>query len=236
MLQYSATEPSGQRPDASTTLPGGIDCVYFLMSPGWKEELRSNRWHYATRWSRVAPVVLVQPDLPPSDSGEEGVSEPEPRISNCRILHIEAQSKRQEPDEGYTDSSLMIMNQFVQIRGDMKTHGYHRPLLWLYNPSLVALYCALPATARIVHSTENYFEFSSIPDEWLEQLKLCLRISDLAVAVSTGVARSIAEHVAEAKIMVVSNGCDYRAYAAGKPDKELVASRHGYSRLAIYAG
>ena len=56
------------------------------------------------------------------------------------------------------------------------------------------------------------------------------------MAVSTGVARGITEHVPEAKVMVVSNGCDYRAYAAGKPDQGAEALRQGYRKLAIYAG
>ena len=229
------TEASSQAANASAPLPGHIDCVYFLMWPGWKDELRSNRWHYATRWSQVAPVVLVQPDLPPSET-EEGISEPEPRIRNCRILHIEAASRRQISDDGYNDSSLMILNQVAQLRADMQANGYRRPLLWLYNPKLVALYCALPAVARVVHSSENYFEFPSLPDAFLQQLKLCLRLSDLTVAVSSGVARGIAEHVPEATVTVVSNGCDYRSYAAGRPDRELMALRQGYRKLAIYAG
>ena len=218
-----------------TALPGGIDCVYFLMWPGWKDELRSNRWHYATRWSQVAPVVLVQPDLPPSET-REGVFEPEPRIRNCRILHIEAESRRQISDDSFNNSSLLILNQVAQLRTDMQAHGYSRPLLWLYNPKLVALYCASPAVARVVHSTENYFEFPSLPDAFLEQLKLCLRLSDLTVAVSSGVARGISAHVPEARVTMVSNGCDYGSYAAGRPDRKLMELRQGYSKLAIYAG
>jgi glycosyltransferase involved in cell wall biosynthesis len=226
MLQYSNTDASYKRPGASTALPGSIDCVYFLMWPGWQDELRSNRWHYATRWSQVAPVVLVQPDLPPSHTGK-GISKPEPRIPNCRILHIEAQD---------SDAPLMMLNQVAQIRADMQAHGYRRPLFWLYNPKLVGLYCALPAIARVVHSTENYFEFSRVPEGWLDQVKLSLQFSDLALAVSSGVARGIVAHVPEAKVSVVSNGCDYRAYAAGKPDRELMALRQGYRKFAIYAG
>ena len=35
---------------------------------------------------------------------------------------------------------------------------------------------------------------------------------------------------------MVSNGCDYHAYAGGKPDAELMALRQDYRKLAIYAG
>ena len=226
MLQHSNTDSSLLGEANLTALPGGIDSVYFLMWPGWKDELRSNRWHYAMRWSHVAPVVLVQPDLPPSHFGD-GITVPEPRIPNCRILHIEGKD---------CDSPLMILNQVAQTRADMQAHGYRRPLLWIYNPRLIGLFCGLPAVMRVVHSTENYFEFSSIPDELLEQLKLCLHFSDLAVAASSGVARSIAMHVPDANVTVVSNGCDYGVYAAGRPDRELMALRQGYSKVAVYAG
>ena len=43
------------------------DAIVFLIWPGWKTELRANRWHYASRWARHLPVILVQPvdGLPP---------------------------------------------------------------------------------------------------------------------------------------------------------------------------
>jgi hypothetical protein len=87
-----------------------------------------------------------------------------------------------------------------------------------------------------MHVTENYFEFSPDLGGLLDQLKLCLRLSNLAVAVSSGVASGIVAHVPEANITVVSNGCDYRAYAVGKPDEELTVMRRAYQKLAVYAG
>ena len=57
----------------SAVLPGRIDCVYFLMWPGWKEELRSNRWHYANGgatshrscwFNRTCPLMTVARGLP----------------------------------------------------------------------------------------------------------------------------------------------------------------------------
>jgi glycosyltransferase involved in cell wall biosynthesis len=213
-----------ERAALSEMLP--FDSVYFLMWVGWKDELRSNRWHYATRFTQIAPVVLVQPDLPPGFS-QEGMSEPELRIPNCRILHID----REDSD----DPSAML-NQVAQIQRDMEAHGYRRPLLWLYNPRLLGVYSAIPATARVVHSTENHFEFPALPDGFLERLKACLQLSDLIIAVSSGVHASIVKHVPDTRIVTVSNGCDYRAYAAGEPDAELDALRGGYAKLAIYAG
>ncbi|HEY3921241.1 MAG TPA: hypothetical protein VGL76_03910, partial [Gaiellaceae bacterium] len=64
----------------------GIDSVYFLMFAGWRTEMVSNRWHYATRWARHLPVVLVQPDqITPRRAH---LSEPDERIPNCEILSV----------------------------------------------------------------------------------------------------------------------------------------------------
>jgi len=70
----------------SISILGDVDAVYFLMFAGWKRELRSNRWHYASRWARHVPVVLVQPDQ--VIVTKKLVVEPEPRIANCEILSV----------------------------------------------------------------------------------------------------------------------------------------------------
>ena len=130
----------------------------------------------------------------------------------------------------------MALNQIVQIQADLEAHRFQRPLLWLHNPKLVAAYCALPAVARVMHATENHFEYSDLPKRFQEQLRTCLELSDLAVAVSSGVSRGVAANVPQAKVATVSNGCEYQADAAGTPDPELNALRQGYRKLAIYAG
>jgi glycosyltransferase involved in cell wall biosynthesis len=209
-----------------TNLDAQVDSVYFLMFPGWESELRSNRWHYARRWARHRPVVLVQPVRNVLQAAE---SRPETRIPNAEILSIAATSP--------TDFLNRSLLQADQLFDHMDSRSHTRPLLWCYNPNLAGAYAALPATARIFHATENYFDFEGLPQFFLARTSLAFALSDLIVAVSPGVAASAAHHGAPERIRVVSNGCDTAHYKpTGERDSELVAAGSGYKRVAIYAG
>lgn len=205
-----------------------FDSVYFLMFGGWKNELYANRWHFATRWARKLPVVLVQPTQ--TTPIWKLTEEPEPRIPNCSILYIKASISQ----SSYF-SDLLV--QVGQVQGHMFQHGHARPLLWCYNPSLFGLFAGLPAVFRLYHATENFFHFEGRPDSFYEQVKATIRISDLTVAVSDGVASSIFENQPEALVSVVSNGCDYQGYSTEKSrDEELCRLGDGRSKVAIFAG
>ncbi len=104
------------------------DCVCFLMIPGWETELRSNRWHFARRWARHLPVLLVQPTL--TEWSTSPVLEPEPRIPNCQILRVALPC----PDRG--PRLATTATQLAQMLAGLRDCGYRRPLLWLYNPCL----------------------------------------------------------------------------------------------------
>jgi hypothetical protein len=203
------------------------DCVYFLMFPGWKDELQANRWHYAVRWARKLPVALLQPDQLEPDL--KGISEDESRIPNSRILHIKSSTS----EGGYIKDSLV---QLTQVLWDMKQHGWRRPLLWCYNPYLAGLYVLTPAAGRVYHATENYFQFPNAGEFFQSLLLTALRASDNVIAVSKGVASSISEALPTTAPTVVTNGCDYAAYRAGRPDREIVALRRKEEKLAVFAG
>ena len=87
------------------------------------------------------------------------------------LIAVYCTSKSQD-----SDSPLMALNQIVQIQADLEAHRFQRPLLWLHNPKLVAAYCALPAVARVMHATENHFEYSDLPKRFQEQLRTCLEL------------------------------------------------------------
>ena len=221
-LRSTTADPTGQR-----RAPFGADVVYFLMSPGWERELRSNRWHYATRWARLLPVVLVQPT-------DEIVAHAlatwdESRIENCHVLRIKASN--------YWASYLEdVLVQIGQVTADMQSRGTRRALLWCYNPTLAGLFAALPAVARVFHATENYFDFEGVPGFFLDCQRAAVRISDLTVAVSDGVAAALQRNVPEARIEVVTNGCDYEEYSRYRPDEHLRGVARGWERVAVYAG
>jgi glycosyltransferase involved in cell wall biosynthesis len=201
-----------------------VDSVYFLMFPGWETELRGNRWNFAVRWARHKPVVLVIPTL----QGGWSTTAAEPRIPNCRILRIQAVG---EPDQIAGDTQIQV----GQVLEDMTSHGHTRPLLWCYNWMLAGPLARLPAVARLLHATEAHLDMPGL-DAFLDRLGAAVTISDLTVAVSDGVAAGLRNRVDRGEILTVTNGCDFRFYSAGSPDKALAATRSTYSRIAIYAG
>ena len=207
--------------------PFGADVVYFLMWPGWERELRSNRWHYARRWARLLPVVLVQPteDI----AGRALATQKEPRIKNCHVLHVQASN--------YWASYLEdVLVQVGQVTADMQARGTRRALLWCYNPTLAGLYAALPAVARVFHATENFFDFEGLSRFFLDCQRAAVRISDLTVAVSEGVAAALQGNVPGARIEIVTNGCDYEEYSRYRPDERLRKAVREWERVAVYAG
>ena len=210
----------------SPSILDAIDSVYFLMFPGWKNELRSNRWHYAKRWARHRAVVLVQPDQP---KGRFGIPEPELRIPNCTILSV----RRPSGGSQYEDDPARTASQLAK---HMLDSGHRRPLLWFYNPWLFPAFAALPAVARVYHASENYFDFEGTEPYFTKSFARALALADRVIAVSSGVARGITENVPESKVIEVPNGCDYEEYAQGRPSPTLASRRAGFSRIAIYAG
>jgi glycosyltransferase involved in cell wall biosynthesis len=196
-----------------------------LMFPDWERELRSNRWHYATRWAKRVPVVLVQP----TESRQGVRSYREARIPNCRVLHVTASLHA----GGYWSN---VETQTGQLLGDMREHGVQRPLLWLYNPQLVGVYGCVPSVCRVFHATENYFQFAGATRFFLAQTRTALSVSDLVIAVSEGVAASIAREALSVPVHTITNGCDYAFYARAAPDPELAKTRVGFERVAVYAG
>jgi glycosyltransferase involved in cell wall biosynthesis len=202
-----------------------LDCVYFLMFRGWSQELQANRWQWAKRWAVEAPVVLVQPVQPRASTTLNSVLEP--RLPNTRILYVQSQ------DRGAARASGAIAA--GQIAADLAAQGYSRPLLWCYNPRLREAYASLPAVARVYHATENHFRMDGLDDVFREELRATIGLSDLAVAVSSGVASSISVEVPGARVETITNGCDFGMYADPEADEELVATAAG-RRVFVYAG
>ena len=211
-----------------------LDAIYFLMFPGWDRELRSNRWHYASRWARHTPVTLVQtvPALPRSKSHAVA----ETRIENCRILYVRA--------SGWGDRSLPNgLIQIEQIRRDISANGFDRVMFWMYDPSYFLTWGMLPATVRVVHATENYFMFSNHQymssdhkTVSLRRLIFCLQHADATICCSDGVNASFRPH-SGGHVETVTNGCDRNFYAAGNsPDRAIAALRGKFDRVAVFAG
>jgi glycosyltransferase involved in cell wall biosynthesis len=219
--------PTEAAADARLAGMAAVDSIYFLMYDGWHDELESNRWHYARRWARHVPVILLQPGqrIPRRQDAAAATA-----IDNCEVLPVMAAGG---PD-AYALGGLV---QAARVMEHMAERGHRRPLLWSYNPWLAALYAAVPAVARVYHATENHFDYKGMPDFFHLELEAALRISDLVIAVSSGVADGVRARVPDAQLALVTNGCDTSQYQpAGTPSESVAAARDGFERVAAFAG
>ena len=102
---------------ASQELAGYADALVMLTWSNWHTEPRSNRYHYATRFARHIPVILVQPDLEDDTYHFE-----ETGIENLTVLHL------------YRDynspKQLQIFNKALLERKCI------HPIFWVYNTHL----------------------------------------------------------------------------------------------------
>ena len=173
-----------------------FDCVVMLTWSDWHTEMRSNRYHYATRFARTHPVYFVQPDL----SLESVQREEVPGHPNLTILHV---------------PTLKRNVLCIPLKIFLERSGHRRPLLWCYNYRFAPLYCHLANALRVYHATEDYFRLvgPQVPD-----LAQVIGASDLIICVSEGVRTSLEERVgALPEAHVVTNGCDY-TFCAERPD------------------
>ena len=169
-----------------------IDSVVMLTWSDWKTEPRSNRYHFATRFARHAPVFFVQPD---SMSGDVWFEEAAPNIT---IVHA---ADTYDPDGAQRLASALYKA------------GCHRPMLWIYNVLFEAYICRSNAVIRAMHATENYFAKGkgwTLTDPSVRvSVKRVLQHTDLLVAVSAGVLDSyLAEGGYNGATLVLENGCD----------------------------
>lgn len=226
---------SGSRPSFESMTPDsdvraaisrlGADSVYMLLHHGWSREPRANRWHFATRWARHLPVTIVVPERPAF--GRSLL--PEPRIANVRILRV-------LPNRGPI-WGIRAQLQTGQILSDMERRNARAPLLWLYNAEYAEAFATVPAVARIHHVTENFFDFRELQPFYLDRLRFVAGISDLNVAVSDGCAAPLRSLVDPDRLMVASNGCDFRAYGADGPaDPQVAGLRERFPRVAVFGG
>jgi Glycosyl transferases group 1 len=209
-----------------------FDSVYFFIWPGWRAQLESNRWHWGKRWGSRLPVVFIQPELA---TGVSSHAEPEGRLENVTLLSVEEHS---------WDPALLFtigFRQASQISRYMTERGHTRPLFWLYNPFLAPAYLFIPAVARVLHGSENYFDFDSLGEYFLSLYRFVIEASDMVMCCSSGVARGFAAHARRSDALVIPNGCDYAKYARRTarrgPSLDQIADWCNVGRrLAVFAG
>jgi glycosyltransferase involved in cell wall biosynthesis len=211
---------------------GNLDSVYFFMWSGWRTELESNRWHWGKRWARRLPTVFIQPELFPHEAAR---SEPEPRLAGVELLAIEMAPRNAR------DWFMVALRQAGQIAAHMASRGHRRPLFWFYNPQLAVPFALVPASARVFHATENYFDFGSLSEEWLNCCRFAIESCDLVVCCSSGVAAGLSRNTQCNEFLTLPNGCDFSKYSQPAPARGEWAARladwhEADRRIAVFAG
>jgi len=165
-----------------------FDSVVMLTWSNWHTELRSNRYHYATRFAKHVPVVFVQPDLEEAGFHYEGTD-----VDGVIILHI-------YKIYGKTQSQI--------LREALTSQYYIKPLFWIYNFLFVNFVTQSYSPLKIFHATEDYFtkQFENINNSLVKLLDKV----DLLVSVSEGVKNSYIKNSRySSHHIILTNGCDF---------------------------
>lgn len=193
------------------------DAVVMLTWSNWFTELRSNRYHYATRFASCYPVLFVQPDR-----DEPGYLIETSEIKNLMVLHVPMWSGRVQTQA---------------LNDALRYLGIQKPLYWVYNVNFVHYLVTQTEKTVVFHATEDYLSNDS-PIKFKKRASLrallfmCLEMTDILVSVSEGVAQSYLKHTDfSGDSLVVSNGCDYDFYQV-----QVVARAQNKQNIAFYQG
>jgi glycosyltransferase involved in cell wall biosynthesis len=224
-----ASSDLADRDDVAKAL--GADLAVLLMIPVWKSELGGNRLQVARVLSKRMPVILMQPaEL---DLATDATLQPDVRLPNCWVLRTCYASG---PLGGDLEE---VARHLADIRWAVAQFGARRPIYWLFNPNLAALFQELDDGPRLFHATEDWYRFPRPTGTSLdlEELAAAVRVADLVVAVSHGVATELRKNIPDVEPVIETNGCNYALFDAATPDPTLLRElRLRCDRLAVFCG
>lgn len=190
-----------------------FDALVMLTWSDWFSEMRSNRFHYASRFQENLPVYFVQPDLIAKTSFIEKTE-----LKNIYVIHVH---------NTYGSEQTAI------LRDRLESLGVKNPLLWIYNFNFHQFIASLRSPLKIMHATEDYFSAGFYTDKSIDRFKLTLEQVDLTVAVSEGVAENVRRNAPQAETSVITNGCDYKFWHQALP---LFEERRAEQRILYQGG
>jgi glycosyltransferase involved in cell wall biosynthesis len=203
--------------EVASDLVKHFDAVVMATWSDWFTEMRSNRYHYASRFSRYLPVYFIQPDLSLLKCTFEKTELP-----NVTVLHAPGQYGPK---------------QTKQIRKTLRKAGVKKPLLWVYNYYFDHLVTNYRSRFIVYHATEDYFSREFNPDmdsPKIDKLKTILAHTDLLVCASQGVLEDFLEKgTYTGAAAAVTNGCDFHFWAA---DDMNTGNAQGGRKVALYQG
>ena len=196
--------------------PLPFDAVVMLTWSDWHAEMRSNRYHYASRFARHCPVIFVQPDQFRFRCRYEPTE-----LAGVTILHA---------------SRLYGRRQAVAIAAALAERGVVRPLLWIYNHQYAELIYGLSSVLTVYHATEDYFYDDFYPFVRRHELQDILNRCNLLVAVSAGVQRDyLVRGQFTGASCVLNNGCDFAFWKDVAP-RRLAYAATSPGHVALFQG
>ena len=190
-----------------------FDSIVILSASNWFKELRSNRYHYASRFARSSSVWFVQPDL-----HYKGYQLEDTEFDAIKVIHVWKRYDKQQTE---------LLNAALDAVGAKKS------LFWIYNGQFYPFIVSREAVLKVYHATEDYFSADSYiltPRKQLAALNNLLKECQLLVCVSEGVADSYRQKSAFVGTSItITNGCDYAFYAPQRVEPAL-------QRIVFYQG
>lgn len=196
-----------------------FDSVVLLTWSNWATEPRSNRYHYATRFSKQLPTFFVQPnrstpDILAETSGHDGLT----------IVSCGANYGREQEDA---------------LIDFLRENGCKKPLIWVYNPKFAGLLARLENSYFVFHATEDFTQKDSKLVFFTEEDRLAtfsaIERCDLLVCVSDAVLENYRAATNRSKpCLVLRNGCDFDFW--NDPVKSRVGPSLHKAPIAFYQG
>ncbi len=194
-----------------------FDSIVILSASNWFKELRSNRYHYASRFAKKVPVFFVQPDLCYKNYRFEDTE-----VEKIKVLHLWKRF------DNYQANLLKFALQQVSA---------NKPVFWLYNGRFNNILLQCDSVLNVYHATEDYFSLDSYAvtnKSLIDALNQLLPQCQLLISVSDGVAASFQQKSTfNGKHITVTNGCDYKFYSI---DSSAPQQLPGATPIAFYQG
>jgi hypothetical protein len=198
-----------------------FDSVIVISQSFWYHEMRSNRYHYTTRFSKIAPVFFIQ------NFDQKATKVFDQFDQNITIVN---------------PLSFSDMELFDVLLSELRKQGLKKPLFWIYTPKFISALKSLTIEyLMIYHATEAYFGSDLLNEnlakyykEYLENTRIVINMSDYVIAVSHGVGRGISEDPnVLTEVKVVTNGCDFKFWSSSVNNgdrKDIVLYQGGIHR------
>jgi len=153
--------------DSNATFQEHFDGVVMLAWSQHRPQLHGNGDHYAARFAKLCPTLLVQADQSTRTYHFESTA-----VAGVVVLHIWSKSCP-ERDRILADA--------------IREHGIHRPLLWIRDTAFESFIRAFACPLKVYHASKDYFVDQDSRVEAPLHLATVLRFVDLLVAVSDGI-------------------------------------------------